>query len=250
MRRAYEQLRELIVSGRLEPGERLVEADLGVRLRVSRTPIRTALHRLEQEGFVVRTGGHRESRLLVAGVTPEDARELFSMLGATEGLCARWAAACDAPVRQALAREMRDINARIAQASSDPTVHAADLYDLDVVFHRIYVEAGSGPRLRAQHNAIKPQAERYERVYRALVTDIGSAVGEHEAIVRAIEAGRPDDAQRAVEENWRNAAERLVRVIAARSVQIARAGGYPGFSSTDSGDARSLRARDQHRLLA
>ncbi len=46
----YAALRERIVFGELQPGERLVEADLATRFRVSKTPIREALRTLEAEG--------------------------------------------------------------------------------------------------------------------------------------------------------------------------------------------------------
>ena len=48
----YQRLRRLIVEGHLGPGARLVEAELATRFGVSRTPIRTALYQLLQEGFV------------------------------------------------------------------------------------------------------------------------------------------------------------------------------------------------------
>ncbi len=66
----------------------------------------------------------------------------------------------------------------------------------------------------ALHTTIKPQAERYERLYLSLlVSDLQTSAAEHEAIAAAIERGNADAAQRAVQTNWRNAAERLGRVI-------------------------------------
>ena len=56
---AYGRLRELIVSGRLAPGAPLIETDLSKRLGVSRTPVRAALQRLQQEGFVGASGRAR-----------------------------------------------------------------------------------------------------------------------------------------------------------------------------------------------
>ena len=77
-----------------------------------------------------------------------------------------------------------------------------------------YVEAAARTRLLNWHDAIKPQAERYARVYvSALVDEIATSVQEHAAIVEAIGAGDADRAQRAVQTNWRNAAVRLSRVI-------------------------------------
>ena len=66
---AYESLRRLIVQGHLGPGTRLVEAELAARLGMSRTPLRTALYLLNQEGYVEATGEGRQSRLTVTPLT-------------------------------------------------------------------------------------------------------------------------------------------------------------------------------------
>ncbi|MFN8581067.1 MAG: FCD domain-containing protein [Gemmatimonadaceae bacterium] len=89
------------------------------------------------------------------------------------------------------------------------------LWELDERFHRCYVEASAGPRLLSLHDSVKPQAERYERLYVSLLTrEITTSVAEHGAIVRAIRVGNVDAAQFAVQTNWRNAAARLASVIA------------------------------------
>ena len=76
------------------------------------------------------------------------------------------------------------------------------------------MEAGAGPRLLALHDAVKPQAERYERLYVSLLSrDLVTSATEHAAIARAIRSGKADAAQAAVQNNWRNAAERLGSVI-------------------------------------
>jgi DNA-binding FadR family transcriptional regulator len=68
--------------------------------------------------------------------------------------------------------------------------------------------------LLSLHDAIKPQAERYARLYvNSLVDEIATSVAEHEEINRCIAAGEPHASQQAVENNWRNAARRLSRVI-------------------------------------
>ena len=51
--RAYDSLKQMILSGRLRPGQKLAERELTEELKVSRTPIREALSRLVQEGLVI-----------------------------------------------------------------------------------------------------------------------------------------------------------------------------------------------------
>ena len=84
------------------------------------------------------------------------------------------------------------------------------VWELDELFHRRYVEAAAGPRLIALHDVVKPQAERYERLYVSLLhADLAVSATEHAAIARAIRSGDVDAAQAAVQRNWRNAADRL-----------------------------------------
>ena len=88
----YARLRDLIVQGLLAPGSRIVETEIAGRLGVSRTPVREALQRLQQEGYVMGAPGAQQSRLTVAPLTRDDVYELLNIVGALEGLGARGAA--------------------------------------------------------------------------------------------------------------------------------------------------------------
>jgi DNA-binding GntR family transcriptional regulator len=210
----YRRLRELIVRGRVAAGARLIETELASRLGVSRTPVRAALLRLEQEGYILSPGAGLRARPTVVALTREDAAELFNIIAEVEGLAARRAASLPLPERRRLVRELRRLNAGLLKAAMARRPDPNRLFRLDEEFHAHYVHHAAGPRLLALHQSIKPQAERYVRVYvNALVDEIGTSVAEHNVIIRAIESGNADAAQRAVETNWRNAAERLGRVI-------------------------------------
>jgi DNA-binding GntR family transcriptional regulator len=211
---AYTRLRGLIVRGRLAPGSRIVESELARRLGVSRTPVRAALQRLHQEGYIVldRTGG--TGRPMVAPLTREDAWELLHLVGELEGFAARGAAHLAREEREALVAELRRRNEVLRSAATAAKRNANAIFEADDAFHAAFVEAGAGPRLKALHRSIKPQTERYIRVYiGALVDEIHRSVQEHEAVIAGLEAGDPDAAQRAVQANWRRAAASLCQVI-------------------------------------
>jgi DNA-binding GntR family transcriptional regulator len=85
---------------------------------------------------------------------------------------------------------------------------------LDQAFHGKYVEAAAGPRLLALHQSLKPQVDRYIWLYvTALADQIPTSVREHEVIIQSIKSGNANAAQRAIRTNWRNASERLARVM-------------------------------------
>ena len=211
----YERLRDLIIAGRLAPGARIVETDVASRLGVSRTPVRGALQRLQQEGYVVDSPTLQQTRPTVAPLTSEDAREVFLLVGALEGLAAFRAALGASAERTALATALAEINDEFAAAAAPPRPDHSRAFELDERFHRCYMTA-AGPRVRSLHDTVKPQAERYERLYVSMLTsELHTSVAEHRAIVKAIRAGNAPAAQAAVETNWRNAAERLAAVVAA-----------------------------------
>ena len=211
----YERLRALIIDGRLAPGTRLVETDVASRLGVSRTPVRGALQRLQQEGYVVDSPTLQQTRPTVAPLTSEDAHELFLLVGALEGLAASRAALGTSVERIALAAELTEINDAFRAAAAALRPDHGRIFELDERFHRCYMKA-AGRRVRSLHDTVKPQAERYERLYVSMLTsELHTSVVEHRAIVKAIRAGNAPAAQAAVETNWRNAAERLAAVVTA-----------------------------------
>jgi DNA-binding GntR family transcriptional regulator len=212
--RAYHDLRSVIVWGQLPPGSRISERVIAERLGLSRTPVRSALHRLEQEGFIASSGRGRERRLIVAPLTRDDGEEVYFIVGHLEGLAARMAASLPPARRKTLAATLRELNRELA-VESRKREDAARVFDLDLEFHRSYVEGVVGPRLLTLHRAIKPQSERYSRLYvTVLLDELSASVKEHEAIAASIAKGDPAAAQRAAESNWHNAARRLARIIA------------------------------------
>ena len=210
--RVYQELRSLIVWGHLPPGARIAERAVAERLGLSRTPVRSALHRLQQEGFVSSVGRGQDQRLIVAPLTQDDGREIILIVGHLEGLAAHTAASLPDDRRKPIVARLREINKELAAESKRREF--TRIHELDMAFHRAYVEDVVGPRLLALHRSIKPQIERYTRLYISALTDtLPTSVKEHEIIIRAIANGDAHEAQRAVETNWRNAASRLSRVI-------------------------------------
>ena len=128
--RVYRELRALIVSGQLPAGSRIAERAVVKRMGLSRTPVRSALHRLQQEGFVDSVGQAGDQRLIVTPLTQDDGREVFLIVGHLEGLAAREAASLKREQRSDLVRRLRDIN-RILLKEARSRGSASRLFDLD-----------------------------------------------------------------------------------------------------------------------
>jgi DNA-binding GntR family transcriptional regulator len=215
LRKSYRQIRDMIVHGRLAPGSRVVEAELAEHLGVSRTPVRGALHMLQREGFIISASGDRtKERLTVAPLTKEDAGELYAIIGHLEGLAARKTAQLDLAARSVVIQRLRELNEGLRELGlagrEDPNL----IFTLDLSFHQTVVDVGAGPRLRRLLRGVKPQAERYWRLYASVIVEkLGLTADEHSVIIQALEQGDCDRAERGIQTNWLNGAERLFRVI-------------------------------------
>lgn len=211
---AFQQVRDLIVHGRLSPGMWIVEADLAQRLGMSRTPVRGALQWLQREGYVIEQKNVSKSRMIVAPLTKEDSSELYAMVGHLEGLAGARTAQLPNEKRLEIVRQLRKLNSGLRSISRDQAARAGDIFDLDTSFHSTIVMASAGPRLLALYNAVKPQTERYWRLYASsIINDLHTSVAEHEEIIEAIREGNSEKAERALQLNWINGAKRLGKVI-------------------------------------
>src|SRR5579863_10164261 len=154
---AFASLREMIVRGRLSPGTWMIEADIADRLGLSRTPVRGALHWLQREGYAVCIGKGSKSRMSVAPLTKEDARELYAIIAHLEGLGGRQTAQLPASARSKIVRELKDLNGALSELCRTRRSEPNRIFELDLKFHSIIMEASAGPRLTDIHRTIQPQ---------------------------------------------------------------------------------------------
>ncbi|OYQ34502.1 GntR family transcriptional regulator [Niveispirillum lacus] len=132
--RALAGIRDLILRGEVEPGERLSEPGLAEKLGISRTPIRAALARLEQEGLLERVpaGGHIPRRF-----TLDEAIDAIELRGVLEGTAARLAAERGVEPRRMMAIH-RVLDAIDAVIALNPAAPPLDRYTaLNAEFHTL-----------------------------------------------------------------------------------------------------------------
>jgi GntR family transcriptional regulator of vanillate catabolism len=142
------KLRELILGGEIKAGERMSELLLVERLGVSRTPIRAALVRLEQEGLLraLPSGG-----FVVDAFNERDIHAAIEIRGTLEGLAARLAA--ERGVAQAHLEDLRHCLSGLDELvlASGVTVDSFSAYvELNEQFHRIIVDLADSAVLSRQ----------------------------------------------------------------------------------------------------
>lgn len=140
--KAQLRLRELIVGGELKPGQRIAELALVERIGVSRTPIRMALVRLQEEGLLEALPG---GGFVVKDFSEDDIHDAIELRGTLEGLAARLAA--ERGVGAVLVAEARDVLDRIDAVLAEPQLNDAsfsDYVELNGRLHALLAEmAGS-----------------------------------------------------------------------------------------------------------
>jgi DNA-binding GntR family transcriptional regulator len=211
---AFRQIRELIVHGRLSPGTWIRESDLANRLNMSRTPVRGAIQWLQREGYVLEHRNIRNSRMIVAPLTKEDANELYTIIGSLEGIAGRGVTLLSDEKRKQVSAQLRALNTRLEKIAEGRSGHPGEIFDIDRDFHRLIVEYGAGARLAKLHGAVEPQAERYWRLYASsIINDLSKSVQEHDQIIRAVDKADANGIEIALKQNWLNGAKRLGSVI-------------------------------------
>lgn len=182
----FNTLRKAILTGQLKPGERLMEVHLSQKLGVSRTPVREAIHKLEQEGLVVmmpRKGAE------VARITEKSLTDVLEVRRTLDALSARLA--CERITAEQLLELER------AAAQFEEATHQEDTAQIalkDVAFHDIIVNATGNQRLAQLLNNLSEQMYRYRFVYLKNHTHYEMLVEEHRLILSAIKKHQPEEA--------------------------------------------------------
>jgi DNA-binding GntR family transcriptional regulator len=208
--RAYDDIREAILTGALRPGERIKERDVAAQMGISTTPVKEALRRLEQDGLVV----SQPRRGAVVGplvLTPPE--EILKIRAHLEGLAARFAAQkMTSEEKDALAAELDDLEA-LNLATHDGEVIA----EATNAFHHSIRDGADSVFLGRFLDTLAP-FDRTIRVRSTLDPDEASTdTQEHRAMLDAILAGDGETAERVMHEH-------IHRVIAFH----ARWSGSPG----------------------
>lgn len=174
------QLREAILSGLLQPGERLVEELLAASLDVSRGPIRDALVVLEREGLVIK---EHNRGTFVARLSRKDLDEVYSLRLVLERLAIRLAAE---HVTDAELQEMQHI-IDLMRNHAEQGITEKLAAELDIQFHEIIYRASRHQRLFECWNQLKTQIYRLLLGRMVATLDYRTlAVESHQDILDAI----------------------------------------------------------------
>lgn len=203
-RQVYARLRESILSAEIKPNTRLVESELAVWLRVSRTPVREALLRLEQEGFVVHGRGW-----VVREYEPEEIRSRLECRLALEGYAARLASQRRNDEQLAALRSLLD-------SMAAPGIERLAFNGLNERFHGTITEAADNSTLLGLHAQTRMHYWDLSFPVVFSAEDDRIVRGQHLALLAALESGDGDSAEAVAREHVRHTLDIIIAELSVR----------------------------------
>ena len=210
----YEQLKTAIVELRLVPGQALREAALASQLGVSKTPIREALAKLEQEGLV-RTASFRGAE--VTGYSRQDLAEIYELRELLEIVAVRSAATSMSEADRArldqVVRECAGLRTALDTTRLTALISEFD----DILFEQV-----RNSRIRALIANLRAHLTRIGQLTAGIPGRVVASVDEHQMIMDAIAARDPERAQRYMRAHIRSVRDDQLRAL------TTAAGSVPG----------------------
>lgn len=176
----FESLKEAILSQKLRPGERLLENELAEELGVSRTPIREAIRRLEQEGLVVmlpRKGAY------VAGISLKDIHEVYEIRAALEALALELAATYITD------EELDELALQVEEEEAlTDAGRLNEIIFIDSSFHDLIYQYARNNKLTQFVDILQEQFKRFRALPLGASARSNTALEEHQQILAALKA--------------------------------------------------------------
>lgn len=207
---AYAVLREAILSNILSPGARLRADELAKEFRVSKTPVREALRKLQAEDLIVSVG----NALTVKVLSEKQLLEIYYTREALEGMAARLAAENARPLDLTTLRTiLHDVEAAHARSN------AAELRHFTGEFQLAAFGASHNDYIYDLLSSIQEKIRNYRTTTTALPGRDAEIVSYCQSLLRAIESRNADEAERIARANRRRTLELRLKMM--RSARLA-----------------------------
>jgi DNA-binding GntR family transcriptional regulator len=204
---AYARIREHLLSGAVGAGEQLTEDRLAQITGFSRTPVREAVRRLEDELLLVRSD---TKRLFVADWSRDDIEEMFTLRQMLE--CHAAERAAKRLSREQIA-ELEQVNHALRGAIEQSPPDVARFLEANRTFHEVIIDAAHSPRL-AQLLAKLVEAPVVLRTARTYSPeDLRQSARDHDELVAAFAARDPDWARAVMGSHLRRAFHTFARAV-------------------------------------
>ena len=176
----YAQVLDAVHRGAIAPDQRIVQERLAEELKISRTPVREALLRLEQDGILISVG---TGGFVIRTITEEEVEELYEARAAVEVQAARLLAAANDPERNAIIHET------IKRRERHRFQSARDYFDANRSIHRCIVEQTRNRYLIDMFDNIWNRGFSFHLFAAIGSRNFAKSLGDHISLIEAIESG-------------------------------------------------------------
>lgn len=206
--RVRAKIEQMVLSGELQPGDRLNELALAARFGISRAPLREAVRALEGAGLVqvIKNRGAHVRKL--------DLSEAFELFDVRAGLARSAGRLAVLRITRAHIKEIQDIHRRMGAAASSANI--ARFHELNLRFHALLLETAANARLRDLDLAVRNEMQLFIRHNVSSESQLRVSYQEHGAIVSALLAGDEDACGAAFERHILNGKRRLMDSLPAQ----------------------------------
>ncbi|MDP9743335.1 UNVERIFIED_ORG: DNA-binding GntR family transcriptional regulator [Bacillus sp. B2I3] len=192
--RAYEMIKKLLMNGELSPGEFVKEGDLSEQLEMSRTPIRSALQRLEHDGLV---RIHPKQGIYICDISVKQVNEVYEIRIALETFALRKLSQI---IEKHQIEELYDILNQQYEYIKNEDSYSALEYDMR--FHLKIMEFNKNEQMLDMFKSIREKLEFYgKEVLKKKIDRLKQTYDEHVLIVEALEKGITEEVGRHIEEH-------------------------------------------------
>jgi DNA-binding GntR family transcriptional regulator len=209
--RAYREVRDAILAGKLPPGRMLSVPELAQQMGISRSPVREGVQRLIHDGLATHVP-HRGAE--VSRFEPSRLQDLYVVRELLEGVAARLATERLDPARTAELREVLSAHERAIRGRSSSGPAEIDHIQLDMKFHRITRQIASNEHLSAFLDMLQGQSHLAYHVLWSAPDAPRLAYEEHKRIFQAMLEGDPGRAEQAAREHIAGLRARLLQAHA------------------------------------
>ncbi|MGN1369121.1 MAG: GntR family transcriptional regulator [Aristaeellaceae bacterium] len=185
----YAWMKEAIIQGEFQPGERLAQDRITERLGVSRTPVRDAMKRLEAEGLIV---NKPRCGAVVFDISEERLTEIYEIRILLEQHCAEKACAIITD-EQIDAIEQHNLKMKGCMCNS------RQFMEEDRLFHRAWCEVSGCSVTIEILETLWTRCDAFKSIYYSLDGKVRNTLNEHAKIVQGFRERDPDAVKRAID---------------------------------------------------
>jgi DNA-binding GntR family transcriptional regulator len=201
--RAYEAIRQRIIDLTLRPNEQLVEQRLTEQLGFSKSPIREAIQRLEQDGLVYSLPF---KGCFVAEITEQEIREIFQLREALEAFCIK--IGCETFSKKEI-QEIKKFFEKAEKALGDENLK--ECYVFDRQLHELLISHSKNAKIIQTYSTLKDHLYRYWNISTLISGRVAKSHEQHLLIVEALEQRDKMLAETRISDHLKSILEDFVR---------------------------------------